>query len=54
MLQHFKAVRVGDPKYTTSARMVDDIAGEYHSSIRVINVLTIIILLRKSVKFNYY
>jgi len=36
MLQKLNAVRVGETKYTTSVKMVDDIAGEYFSSIRVI------------------
>lgn len=45
MLQHFKAVRVGEPKYTSSARMVDDIAGEYFSSIRMIKCINNITLL---------
>lgn len=27
--QHFKDVHVGEQKYTTSVRMVDDITGEY-------------------------
>jgi len=45
MLQKLNAVRIGKTKYTTIAKMIDDRAGEYSNSIRLINVLAILPIL---------